>query len=486
MRIIHHWQRLLALAMLTLAGCAGGPSVEPPQPQNLPDNFSDIATLPLQTEESWNRWWTRFEDPALDALVDQALSDNLTIRLQAQRVQEARAQLGLSEANRLPGLQAQAEATRQQDPQMGFSLGGPAGAGSVIYNQYSLSAMLNYEIDLWGRLSSQQEAARALLSQSAFSHDAVRLSVVSDVVSTYFNLRAAEARYRITRDSLETREETLALEQLRYENGATDRFAVRQAESAVAATRARLPSVREQVRMLENALAILTGQTASDILAGMEFSGAALSAITLPESIPAMLPADLLQRRPDIRAAESGLLAADANVAAVAASRWPRLNLAGLLGVAYIDLGELFSGTLDTWSTSATLAGPLYDFGRTASRLDSAEARRDQAITRYRQTVLTAFGEVRDALTLYETSRERLQATDHQVEAVQTTRELAQLRYDEGLISFLALLDADRALLDAELQLAEAQRQRLSAVATLFKALGGGWESNGSVAIKAR
>lgn len=472
---------LLMTITLLLAGCANAPSGVP-ETTDLPDSFAQVATLPMQTGENWREWWTRFDDPSLDALVDRALSDNLNIRLQAQRVQEARAQLGLSDANRLPTLQAQADATREQNPQMGFSLGGAEGAGSVIYNQYSVSGMLNYEVDLWGRLSSQQEAARALLDQSVFSHDAVRLSIVADVVTTYFNLRAAEARYRITQDNLETREETLALEQLRYENGATDRFTLRQAESAVAATRANLPALREQVQLLESALAILTGQTPADILAGMDFSsGSPLTAITLPETLPAMLPADLLQRRPDIRAAEAGLLAADANVAATVASRWPSLNLAGLLGMAYIDLGELFSGTLDNWSTSATLAGPLYDFGRTASRVDSAEAQREQAITRYRQTVLTAFGEVRDAMTLYETSQERLEATGNQVDAVRATRELAQIRYDEGLISFLELLDAERAMLDAELQLAEAQRQRLSAVATLFKALGGGWQDNGSM-----
>lgn len=475
----------LMTVTLLLAGCAGSPS-RTPVTTELPESFAQVATLPMQTEEEWQDWWTRFDDPALDALVDQALSGNLNIRLQAQRVQEARAQLGLSEAARLPTLQAQADATREQNPQMGFSLGGPEGAGSVIYNQYSLSGMLNYEVDLWGRLSSQQDAARALLDQSVFSHEAVRLSIVADVVTTYFNLRAAEERYRITRDNLETRQETLELEQLRYENGATDRFTLRQAESAVAATRARLPALREQVQLLENALAILTGQAPADILAGMDFSGSRLTAIKPPESIPAMLPSELLQRRPDIRAAEAGLQAAEANVDAAAASRWPSLNLSALLGVAYIDLGELFSGTLDTWSTSATLAGPLYDFGRTASRVDSAEARREQSITRYRQTVLTALGEVRDALTLYETSREHLEATDNQVEAVRATRELAQLRYDEGLISFLELLDAERAMLDAELQLAEAQRQRLSAVATLFKALGGGWEDSGSWTTQAR
>lgn len=475
----------ILVTILLLAGCAGSPSSVPEAP-DLPDSFEQIATLPMQTDEEWQKWWTRFDDPALDALVEHALTDNLDIRLQAQRVQDARAQLGLSDANRMPTLSAQADATRQQDPQMGFSLGGAEGGGSVIYNQYSLSGMLGYEVDLWGRLSSQQDAARALLDQSMFSHDAIRLSIVADVVTTYFNLRAAEEQYRITRDNLETREETLELEQLRYESGATDRFSLRQAESAVAATRAQLPALREQVQLLENALAILTGQAPDDILAGMDFSGSPLTAITLPETIPAMLPSELLQRRPDIRAAEAGLLAADANVDVATASRWPSLNLSALLGVAYIDLGQLFSGTLDTWSTSATLAGPLYDFGRTASRVDSAEAQREQAITRYRQTVSAAFGEVRDALTLYETSQDRLEATDNQVDAVRATRALAQIRYDEGLISFLELLDAERAMLEAELQLAEAQRQRLSAVATLFKALGGGWEQSSPMAMGAR
>ncbi|MEX1198005.1 MAG: efflux transporter outer membrane subunit [Pseudohongiellaceae bacterium] len=472
MRPDRHLFTLVTILLLT--GCASSPLSEPQTP-DLPDSFEQIATLPMQSGESWQAWWTRFDDPALDALVDRALTDNLDIRLQAQRVQEARAQLGLSDANRMPTLQAQADATREQNPQMSFSLGGGEGGGSAITNQYSLAGMLGYEVDLWGRLANQQEAARSLLDETQFSHEAVRLSITTEVVSTYFNLRAAEARYRIMQSNLETREETLELEQFRYDNGATDRFTLRQAESAVAAVRAQLPSLREQVQVLENALAILSGQAPGDILAGMEFNGPALTSISFPDTLPAMLPSDLLQRRPDIRAARAGLRAADANVAVVAASRWPSLNLSGMLGVAHIDFADVISQSFDTWSTSAALAGPLYDFGRTSARVDSAEAQREQAMLRYRQTVLTAFGEVRDALTIYETSLERLNATDNQVEAVRATRELAQIRYDEGLIGFLELLDAERAMLDAELQLAEAQQQRLSAVATLFKALGGGW-----------
>ncbi len=472
---------LLALAGgAALAGCVS--HTEPPAPTALPETFSEVAMLPMQAEEDWSQWWTRFDDPALDRLVDRALADNLDIRLQAQRVREARAQLGLSDANRLPTVRTQASATREQSPQLGFSLGGDAGGNSIV-NQYSVAGLLNYEVDLWGRLANQQEAARSLLEESVFSHDAVRLSVTTEVVNTYFNLRAAEARHRITRSALETREETLELEQFRYDNGATDRFTLRQAESAVAATRASLPALREQVQQLGNALAILTGQAPGDILAGMTFEGAELDAISIPDTVPAMLPANLLQRRPDIQAAEAGLRAADANTAAVAASRWPAINLSGMLGAVHIDFADLISQTFDTWSTSAALNGPLYDFGRTGSRVESAEAQREQALVRYRQTLLYAFGEVRDALTLYETSRDRLEATESQLAAVTSTMELARIRYEEGLISFLELLDVERSLLEAELQLAGARQLRLSAVSTLFKALGGGWrEDNATLA----
>lgn len=461
--------QVLALLMAgSLAGCATvGPDYQAVE-LDLPEAWPEHVLLSDEDRRDWQQWWHQFNDPTLNGLVERAVADNLSVRLQAARIQEARARLGLSRAEQLPTVGAQAEASR--DRQLGA--GGEPSTGNV----FSIAGLLSYEIDLWGRLSREQEAAEAILQESVYTHDAVRLNVITDVVSTYFSLRSAQRQLATTRDTLESRQETYRLERVRYEGGETDELALRQAQAELESARVQIPTRVEQVRVLESALGSLVGWTPAELFAQMELGDSTLEEIVLPTEVPAELPSDLLRRRPDLRAAEAGVMAATAGVGVAEAARLPTLNLNALLGTAASQVGDLFGAGTETWSLGASVAGPLLDFGRGKARTETAEALREQAELQYQATVNVAFREVRDALVVFETSGERVEATRQQMQAIRRALELAELRYREGYVGFIEVLDAQRTLLSAELALAEAVRDRLTATATLFKALGGGWQ----------
>ena len=464
-------RKLLSLAAaVLLTGCAVGPDYDRPATE-LPEDWPEHDLFTGEDGEDWRSWWAQFDDPVLEDLVERALDENLDIRLQAQRVREAHARLGLAEAERMPTVDAQAEAARERQPEATSPLPEAAGTG----NLFSVSGVLGYEVDLWGRLERQRETAEAMLEESAFSRDAVRLNVAADVVTTYVNLRAAEEQLAIARETAASRERGLELEEVRYQEGEADSLALRQARSELATTRAQIPPLREQVLTLESALAMLVGAEPGEFLEELDFGDRSLRELALPDGAPEEAPAEILRRRPDIRAAEAGLIASTAEIGVAEADRLPRISLNALLGTAALDADDLFTGPAETWRLGASVGGPLFDFGRGSARVDTAEALREQAETQYNITITSAFREIRDALVLYETSDERINALRDQVEAVEETREIAQIQYDEGLTGLLQLLDAERALLEARLGEVEATRDRLNATATLFKALGGGW-----------
>lgn len=466
----------VAGSALLLAACAVGPEYERPEVE-VPDEWPDEVLLSDEASDEWESWWKRYDDDTLNELVARALDDNLEIRLQLDRIQESRARLGLAEAERMPTLDAQAEASRERRSEAELGEAAILSGASQTDNLFSITGMLGYEVDLWGRIARQEEAADAILSESVFSHDAVRLNVVSDVVTTYFNLRATERQLRITERTVESREETLRIERDRYESGDTDSLTVRQAESELESARAQLPAQRERVETLKTALGVLVGMEPAELMDELDYGEDQLRDLALPEEVPAGLPSELLRRRPDIRAAEANVMAATAEIGVAEADRLPRFNLSGFLGTTATEVGDLFEDGSGTGGVAASVVGPVFDFGRSRSRIETAEALQEQAESQYFLTVTTAFQEVRDALTFYETSQERVEAVHRQVEAIDATHRLAEIRYEAGLIGFIELLDAERALLDAELALAEAVRDRLAATATLFKVMGGGWEA---------
>jgi len=459
----------LAATLALLGGCAVGPDYQAQTP-DLPEQWPEHALLGPETSE-WQFWWTRFNDPTLNALVERALDDNLNLQVQIQRIEQARAKLGLSKANSWPLLSGQANAAREQS-----SAATPRELGDgKVGNQFTVNGVLSYELDLWGRLAREREAAGAMLAESVFGTEAVRLNLVTDVVTTYFNLRSAEQQLALTRETLGTREETLELERIRHERGASDPLSIRQARAELERTRARLPEQERRLHELRSALAMLVGYGPKEMLAELDFGDGKLTDIELPGSVPEVLPSKLLQRRPDIRAAEQALIAANANIGVARAQRFPSLNLQALVGSVALDSNDLFTAPAAMWRMEADLAGPLFDFGRARSRIESAEAQRARAEAEYQLAITSGFRDVRDALVVYRSTERRVQAMRRQIEATQDMLALAELQYRAGRIGFYELLDAQRNLLDTELTLSQVVSSQLAATATLFKAMGGGW-----------
>lgn len=458
-------------AAVVLAACAVGPDYQRPELE-MPAEWPQQGVLEPRSTAELQEWWRAFGDPVLNELVERALDGNLELRIQAARVEEARARLGLARAEQLPTVDLQAEASRQRQPAAAFGL---EGFEAAPRNLFSVSGLLGYEIDLWGRLAREREAAAADLEANMYAREAVRLGLIADVVVTYAGLRSAQRQLQVTERTLAARQESVRVQRLRHQAGAIDELELRQAESALAATRAELPARLEELQRRESTLGILLGTPPAELLQALELPAGQLEKRAVPGTIPADLPAELLRRRPDLRAAESELRMATAAVGVAQAARLPRLTLSGLLGTAAADSDDLFSSQAESWRLGAMLAGPLFDFGRTRARYESAEARLEAAELRYRATAAVALTEVRDALVFYESSGQRLEAVEAQIKALRRTEELAGIRYRAGYISIIELLDAQRALLAAEFAHARALADRYAATATLFKALGGGW-----------
>lgn len=473
-------RRWLGVALVALlSGCTVGPDYQRPEIA-LPDTWPERITLSQAERSEWRDWWKQFNDPALNALVARATQDNLELAVQLGRIQEARAQLGLADAELFPSVGYQAEANRERMP--GASI--PIDIEPVqdlltsTSNQYSLAGSLEYEFDLWGRLARQREAAIAMFEESQFAHDAAEIGVIADVVTTYFDLKSAQYQQAILEETQAAYEETYRLQQLRFELGESSELEVRQAEAEWQGARTELPQVTQRVETLRGALAVLVGMSPRELMGELDFGDTHLREIAEPARIPHLLPSELLQRRPDLRAAEAELIAANAQVGVAEAGRLPSLNLNASLASVAANTSDLFTDNARSWGLGASIVGPLLDFGRSRANVESAEALVEQADAQYRLTVLTAFNEVRDALYNYDISQQRVEAVNDQLEAVERAQELAVLMHEQGQVSMLERLDADRSLLSAELDRADVQRERLAATATLFKALGGGWQAN--------
>src|SRR5215212_5947361 len=426
---VHKWVSLLA-GILAVAACTVGSDYRRPD-LDLPSRWNNEVLLSPQEREDLAGWWTYFKDPALEALVKRAVGRNLNIRLQVARVREARARFGFARAEQFQTIDLQADAARENAGTGGISgfgnqsIGGGTGdqttgggfgtGGGEAFNIFSISGVLNYEVDLWGRLDRLEEAARARLFSSIFTHDSVRIAVITDVVTTYFQLLGAERQLRIAQHTLRSREQGFDLERARYENGAADQLSFRQAQAELESVRAQVPPLRQQVRNLESALSVLVGDSARQIIQAHHIPRGTLFALNLPARMPDILPSALIERRPDIRASEAALIASNANVGAAKAQYFPTFNLSGLIGLRATEVDSLFSDSAETYSISGSVLTPLLYFGRIQANVETARALRQQAEIQYRSIVQTAFREVRDALAFLEIANQRLATRQRQV-----------------------------------------------------------------------
>ncbi|MDI6795837.1 MAG: TolC family protein [Desulfatibacillaceae bacterium] len=474
-RVLPALTGLLIVLALLLGGCAHSPDYRD-KAVNLPAAWPENGAMKdnAQVDGVAADWWKLFEDPDMDTLVEKALEGNTGIRLQAARVEEARARLGFAKAGQMPTVSFQADALRQR--QSGAASGIPQASGSIS-NLFSLAGLLNYEVDIWGRLAKEREAAQALLEESQFAGEAVRLAVVSDVAVTVLNLKAARRELEITMENVSISQQTYDLELARYEAGQIDNFILSQARAQLDTAKALVPLKTRRVNVLEGVLGILLGLDPAEIFAERDPPSLTLGQIKNPGPLPLVLPVELLKRRPDIRAAEAALAASAASVGVARASRLPKLSLSALLGTSAIEVGDLFSSSAQSWNIGAQASGAILDFGRSRASVQSAQARYEQAGIAYEAAVNTAFNEVREALVLYKSAMDYEDAVSRQRESLRQTLDLARIRYDEGMTGFLDYLDAQRAFFAAEQALNSARLDRLVSAATLLKALGGGWEA---------
>ncbi|MEW5769692.1 MAG: efflux transporter outer membrane subunit [Pseudomonadota bacterium] len=465
---------LIALALLSLTGCANVPELRMPK-FDLPAAWKQ-AQAPAATEAARplaSDWWKAYGDARLDALVDEALTHNADLRLAAARIEEARASLGLARASQAVQAQATADVNRERRTQVGAM---PA-SGNPANNTYQVQVQAAYELDLWGRYREASNAARAQLLASEYGREVVRISLAGGVAQGYFALRALDAQLALVAQTRENRLAAVELQKQRLNAGVSSELELRQAEAELAALDASRAQLTQAVQQQELALAVLVGRNPRGLMEDGIARGSALQALGEPPAIPVGLPSDLLARRPDLRQAEQNLLATHARIKEAKAALYPDLTLTAYLGSESKALSDLFSGPAAIWGLGAGLVQTLLNGNRTEEELKARDARQTQALIAYEQAVRQAFREVLDALVAHRQARELAEAEGRRAEALHGALELADLRYRNGLTNYLTVLDAQRNALQAELNRIEARRAQLSASADLAKALGGGWQA---------
>ena len=409
-------------------------------------------------------WGDLFRTPELEALVHEALANNADLRIAAERVELARAQFGFERSALFPTMLGDAAYTRGRQP-----AGGPE---NVIVESSSLGlAVPTWEIDLWGRVRSSTEAARRQLLASDETRRALYISLIGEVARAYLTLLDLDNQLDVARRTLETRRESLRVVKARFEGGITSASDLRQAESNFAGAEAAIAVLQRSRAQAENGLSILVGRNPGPIA---RRPGA--NAMASPPRLPAGVPSDLLQRRPDVQAAEQQLLSADASIDAARKAYFPAISLTGFLGFASPALKDLFEDGRSAWSVSPAITLPIFTAGRLAANVEAAEAQQRIAVEQYRKTVRNAFREVDDALVAYQWYLEQREALGRVVKANRERERLADLRYRNGITIFVEVLLAQQQTFESELQLSQANRGVHESVVNLYTALGGGWQ----------
>ena len=445
----------------TLSSCSMGPDFQKPELETPAQYRYDSLKV---DSVAILKWWDLFNDPVLDTLIVTALRENKNLLIAISRIEEARARLGFTGADQYPKLDIKADVLRGNlnAKQLGVEQTG---------NAFFIGPVLSWEIDFWGKFRRATESARAQLLASEFSLRTVQISLISEVISTYFLMVDYRQRLEIAKNTLVAREKSLNIIQHRFDKGIVAEIDLNQSQIQKEIAAVAIPIFERLAAQTENALRILLGKLPGEIEQGYP-----LHDQLIPPDIPTGLPSDLLVRRPDIAEAEYLLMAQNANIGVAVAKMFPSISLTGLLGLASNDLSTLTDGSA-AWSLSGGLLGPLFNFNKNTLRVEIEEARTEQALYKYENTVLNAFREVEDALIEVETYKRQLDAKQRQFNAAKNAENLSQQRYDQGVTSYLEVLESQRSSFNAELELSEVKKDYLNAYVKLYKALGGGWVS---------
>jgi multidrug efflux system outer membrane protein len=450
-RVLH----LAGAVLLALGGCRVGPTyVREPVP--VPEAHRGDAQPPTPASFADRPWWEVFGDPALVRLLEIAVAENQDLRIAAARVAQARAQVAVPRSERFPRADLEAGLSRNR-------------AGGETFGDHSIGTPLSWELDLWGRVASATEAAWARAESEEHLRRDVLRALVAEVAQAYVELRDLDLELAISEDTVKTRDTTLDLFTRKFEGERGNRLEVARARAERALAASAVPRVRQAIEQKENQIAVLLGR-----LPGPVDRGADLLARTPPQ-VPAGLPSALLERRPDVRAAEADVHAAVADIGVARADFFPRISLTGFLGLESRDLASIVSEDALTTSIGASLFGPLFDGGLRRGRLSAAHARFHEARALYVRSTQRAFQETADALAAVKHLRDTRVEDEQRVQALEEAVQLSLSRYDGGIGTYFEVLDTQRELFPARIALARTQRDQWIALVQLYRALGGGW-----------
>jgi outer membrane protein, multidrug efflux system len=457
------------LLSVALAGCAVGPDYQRPAvdtPAAFRPAGSDSRDLWATNSVAELGWWQLAKDDVLRAHIAEALTNSWDIKIAAARVLQAEAILGITRAEFLPTVAAGGDllTTRTSEE-------GPTGVARQAEYGDVYVAMSTYEVDLWGRIRRANEAARAQLLATEAARETVRQTLVIEVMSTYLQLLQFDQDLEIGRRALTNRIASLALTTAREAGGVASLQDVAQARILVATAQAAITESLRQIEQTENAFCLLLGRNPGPVQRGRSLAETPVLA-----EVPAGLPSALLERRPDLRAAEQQLVSANADIGQARAAFFPQLTLTGLYGFQSMSLSQLFTGPAQTWQFGPTVTLPLFTGGRLRSNLKLAQSQFEETVARYQQTVQNAFREVSDSLVAFQRLREYRALIAERAEANRLAADLANIRYEGGVTSYLEVLFSEQELFDAELALSRAQANELLSVVQLYRALGGGWQ----------
>lgn len=455
---------IVLLCSALLAGCALGPDYQRPAvelPGQYPEATAQGDTLSLPAD-----WWKLYRDPTLDRLVASGLEKNSDLRLAAARIEEAAGLLREADANYFPLVLGNATATRSESSSA-VSTHQPN--TPKITNHYAVSLSTSFELDFWGHLRHGAEAARAEYLGSRYGRDVVALTLAASIAQTYFSVRSLDAQIQVTDETLKAAAELLDLTRRRAQAGRASDLDISQAAGNRAQAAAQSKELKRQRAAAIHQLGLLSG------ILDLKLESGDLRALPTPPRPPEGLPSTLLERRPDVRAAEAQLVSANAQIGVARTAQFPTFSLTGVLGTQSAELNTLFTSGAGIWSVGLGVVAPIIDAGRYAARTDQARARERQAAAQYEKTVRTAFREVADALTNVSLAGAADNDLNERVELARNSLRLATLRYESGYSAYLEVLDAQRTLNDAQLAHLRNRQATLAYTVDLMNALGGGW-----------
>ena len=453
---------LLPFALLLLTGCTVGPNYQRPKITVPTDyrnqNPGQPAAAPSLGDD---KWWTVFHDDQLQTLIRGALRQNYDVRIAATRILQAQAQLTITRSNQFPSLNGQASFTTERIPGFGLTA-----------DIFALEGGFSWTPDFWGQYRRATEAARANLLATAWSRREVMSTIVESVATAYFQLRELDLELEIARRTLASRQESLRLTQTLSNGGAVPLLDVRQAEQLVETAASVIPDTERQIGQQEDLISTLIGENPHDVPRGLR-----LTEEPAPASVPAGLPSQLLERRPDIQQAEQQLISANAEIGVARAQLFPTLPLTASGGIASTSLSSLFTPGAGVWNATAPLTQPFFNAGRLRANVHYSEAIQQQFLLNYQQVIQQAFRQVSDALIALAKYRQTREHQELLTAAAQDASRLSELRYRGGATSYLELLTSETDYFAAQLNLARAQLQERLSLVRVYIALGGGWQS---------